>query len=374
MVNHPIAYALAAVFAVGFAVFQYISHKQKEQEQRSGRSRPRRPPSPPGRPPSPPRKFDQKPKKPDDKPGKPDHKPGKPNDKPTGKPDDKSRKNIGDSCDKPGKQLENSTKSNSSPSSNNENSVRYRIPHSERLNESKQEESNTTALKSNAKNPIIPQQEDRKVSDSEETPQTSSGFIKNELQNSSVNDACNENMDEKNYEKNVFDRLVSETKCINKDPKEEIKLSNNNILEDSESDSDSDNDEFSDFASTGAEGSHQAVCPTEDSENEKNQKKEDEMKEAYKQEVTDKLKRDIGDGCEETASGGNAFGDVNIEEVRSRILDNMNQKKCSGCEEKPCDAVVLPCEHCYLCKDCAKIVIKCSPKCSICLADIKDFR
>lgn len=89
---------------------------------------------------------------------------------------------------------------------------------------------------------------------------------------------------------------------------------------------------------------------------------------SYKEQLLEKLKNDVYDS-KENHPGSSVIGSSK----RIKEEKPIDSKICRGCEENHVNTRAYPCNHSYLCVDCAVRVFRLYKKCAICLADVEEF-
>lgn len=88
----------------------------------------------------------------------------------------------------------------------------------------------------------------------------------------------------------------------------------------------------------------------------------------YKEQLHETLMKDVYDSKENQPGCSVISSPKRIKEEKP-----IDSKICRGCEEKHVNTRAYPCNHSYLCVDCAVRIFRLYKKCTICLAHVEEF-
>lgn len=88
----------------------------------------------------------------------------------------------------------------------------------------------------------------------------------------------------------------------------------------------------------------------------------------YKEQLHETLMKDVYDSKENQPGCSVISSPKRIKEEKP-----IDSKICRGCEEKHVNTRAYPCNHSYLCADCAVRIFRLYKKCTICLAHVEEF-
>ena len=401
MFNHPFLMAAVAVVAIGVVVYELIEESKRRQPTAA-----RRPPSPP-----PPSNRPQPP--PDDRPGSfPNNRPGPPPDNSRKLPNSQKsppennlrRRNVNKTSSKSSssekfQEWENLTKASSMDSENNTNKKFDEKNYCQNMLDKLT--SDTKSINDNMKGEILGHNIYEEESDSSENnlvPKDEEKVINQAKSNGSN---CNS---KKSYKRK------RKIKSVGKPPKNYIDKKHDNCSDSSdhhESDLQSDSCDCDKFDS---QSSHTVDCssakvtkesPVQQRHASKNaydqssksdssnlypkldfhtlSNSESELAESvsssaededmYKKDLLKAFKNDL-QNCEIIYNTNNSAA-CSSESIQNNAPSESTL--CRGCEENHVNTRAYPCNHAYLCVDCAVKVFRLFKKCTICLQEVEEF-